>query len=375
MEFIYRGTARSVELVGDFNQWRRGVDSLHESNYGFWHGARSFNPGIYRYNFVVQLDSAVWVIDSANPARMVDGANSTLHSVFIVQEDGTVLLEAYTKRESAMNDDYPRSGKTLYLNIIWHQHQPLYLDPESDQLQGPWVRTHATKDYYDMAAILEKYPNVHCTVNLTSSLLLQLQEYYVNRLKSFVDVKKNTVNAKAYFAEMEGKTDPWIDLALKETKKFNENDISFLLKKVWNAFGVSEVVMTRFPEYKALKEKYINGGLDAMTEQDKREVKFWFYLANMDPDFLEGPVKLATGLTVDLGDLVAKNSDGTYTLKRKIGEEDCKRMVAETYKICAAIVPIHKKLMFRPSKGTGQIEVVTTAYYHPILPLIYDSDL
>ncbi|MBI5463342.1 MAG: hypothetical protein HY966_00135, partial [Ignavibacteriales bacterium] len=41
-----------------------------------------------------------------------------------------------------MNDSYPKSGKTLYLNIIWHQHQPLYLDPESDQLQGPWVRTH-----------------------------------------------------------------------------------------------------------------------------------------------------------------------------------------------------------------------------------------
>jgi alpha-amylase/alpha-mannosidase (GH57 family) len=44
-----------------------------------------------------------------------------------------------------MKDIYPKTGKTLYLNIIWHQHQPLYLDPESDQLQGPWVRTHGTR--------------------------------------------------------------------------------------------------------------------------------------------------------------------------------------------------------------------------------------
>jgi len=72
-----------------------------------------------------------------------------------------------------MRNDYPMIGKPLYLNIIWHQHQPLYLDPGSDQLQGPWVRTHATKDYYDMVSIIEKYPDIHFTVNLTSSLLFQ----------------------------------------------------------------------------------------------------------------------------------------------------------------------------------------------------------
>jgi alpha-amylase/alpha-mannosidase (GH57 family) len=274
-----------------------------------------------------------------------------------------------------MNDEYPRTGKTLYLNIIWHQHQPLYLDPASDQLQGPWVRTHATKDYYDMAAVLENYPNIHFTVNLTSSLLLQLQEYYVNRLKPFVNTKNNTVDGKGYFAKMAGKTDPWIDLALKETGDFNEKDISFLLKNVWNAFGVSEVVISRFPQYKALKDKFTRGGVDALTEQDRREIKFWFYLASMDPDFLERPIKLATGLTVDLTDLVTKNVDGTYTVQRKVSETDCNRLVAETYKICSAIVPIHKKLMYRPATGKGQIEVITTSFYHPILPLIYDSDL
>ncbi len=268
-----------------------------------------------------------------------------------------------------------RNMPTLYLNIIWHQHQPLYLDPASDQLQGPWVRTHGTKDYYDMAAILERYPNIHCTVNLTSSLLQQLEEYYVARLKPFVDLKNNRINADKYFEKFGGRTDPWIDLALKPASLYNERDLQFLLTNVWNAFGVSNVMLDRFPEYKALKEKYKASGKAGLTEQDLREIIFWFYLAYFDPDFLEGTITLATGETIDLQDLVKKETDGTYRLRKNITQEDCNRIVVETYKVLAAIVPLHKKLMYRPEKKTGQLEIITTPYYHPILPLIFDSDL
>jgi alpha-amylase/alpha-mannosidase (GH57 family) len=274
-----------------------------------------------------------------------------------------------------MNDIYPKTGKTLYLNIIWHQHQPLYLDPESDQLQGPWVRTHGTKDYYDMAAILEKYPNIHFTVNLTSSLLLQLQTYYVNRLEPFVDVKKNRVDTKKFLAQYAGKTDPWIDLALKPTEQFDEKDFKYLFTNSWNAFGVSEIIISRFPEYKLLREKYAQVGAKGMSWQEIREVKYWFYLALFDPDFLEQSQKLATDVTIDLTDIIQKNMDGTYTLKKTVTEEECNRIVAEMYKVLSAIVPIHKKLMYHPAKYKGQIEILTTPYYHPILPLIYDSDL
>ena len=284
-------------------------------------------------------------------------------------------IKSFSNKVFAMNDIYPNTGKTLYLNIIWHQHQPLYLDPESDQLQGPWVRTHGTKDYYDMAAILEKYPNIHFTVNLTSSLLSQLETYYVDRLAPFVDIKKNRVNTKKYFAKYGGKTDPWIDIALKPTAKFNVQDYKYLLTNVWNAFGVSEIIISRFPEYKSLKEKYSQVGKDGLSEQEFREIKFWFFLASFDPDFLDQPQKLTTGVTINLTDIIQKNMDGTYTLKEKITEEHCNRIVAETYKVLAAIIPIHKKLMYHLTTHKGQIEVLTTPYYHPILPLIYDSDL
>ncbi len=274
-----------------------------------------------------------------------------------------------------MSDEYPRTGKTLYLNIIWHQHQPLYLDPESDQLQGPWVRTHGTKDYYHMVSVLERYPQIHFTVNLTSSLLFQLDEYYVQRLKPCVDLKRNRVNVRKYFATFAGKTDPWIDLALKPTRDFDARDLEFLLTNVWNAFGVGEVGIVRFPEYKALKNKCKNVDPAALSEQELREVKFWFYLASFDPDFLENKVKLATGVSIDLTEFISKSAEGTYRLNRTITEDDCNRIVAEAYKLLAAIVPIHKKMMHRRTTSTGQVEIITTPFYHPILPLVYDSDL
>ncbi len=274
-----------------------------------------------------------------------------------------------------MRDEYQKTGKTLHLNIIWHQHQPSYLDPESGQLRGPWVRTHGTKDYYDMVSMLEDYPNVHFTVNLTSSLLFQLEHYYVERLQPYINKKKNRINAKKYFAEWGGRTDPWIDLALKPTEEFDDKDLQHLVGNTWNAFSVSPIVMGRFPQYVQLKEKCDREGASGLTTQDRREIKFWFYAANFDPDFLEGKMTLANGSVLDLSDLIEQHTDGTYWAKRTITEDDCNRIVVETHKILSSIVPIHKQMMFDPVSYKGQVEIITTPYYHPILPLIYDSDL
>jgi alpha-amylase/alpha-mannosidase (GH57 family) len=287
----------------------------------------------------------------------------------------TLVTASVAQPQAGTGDSYPKTGKTLYLNIIWHQHQPMYLDPAKDQLQGPWVRTHGTKDYYDMAAIIGKYPAIHCTINLTSSLLYQLTEFYVARLRPFVDLKKNRIDSKRLLDRITGKTDPWIDLALKSTDEFTGDDLAFLVNNSWNAFGISDIMIARFPQYKALKEKFLQSGTASLTLQDRREIKFWFYAAYFDPDFFEQRITLANGLTVDLRDLIEKLADGTYRLKKTIGENDCNRMIAETYKVLSAIIPIHKKLMYNPRTRTGQIEIITTPFYHPILPLIYDSDL
>jgi alpha-amylase/alpha-mannosidase (GH57 family) len=294
----------------------------------------------------------------------------------LLSRGGESIIGDDTTGHSALNARDSRSAsKTLYLNIIWHQHQPMYLDPGTDQLKGPWVRTHGTKDYYDMAATVAKYPAIHVTVNLTSSLMVQLDEYYVKRLGPCVDLHENRVDSRKYFATSRGKTDPWIDLALKPTAQFTKEDVNVLLTNVWNAFSISDVVIARFPEYRALREKFRNEGPGALSEQDRREIKFWFYLANFDPDFLRGKVDLITGGAVDLRDLVEKQGDSSFKLNKTISEDDCNRIVAETYKVLAAVIPTHKKLMYHPTTHQGQVEVITTPFYHPILPLIYDTDL
>ena len=307
VEFIFRGKADSVILAGDFNGWSRVADAMSgrgAPGEDSFFVVKKLKPGTYQYKFIVD---GAWTLDRDNPAKTQNHDNSSTNSIFTLTENNIVEYRGYSSLSPIpMNDTYPQSGGTLFLNLIWHQHQPLYLDPQSDQLQGPWVRTHGTKDYYDMASILEKYPNVHYNVNLTSSLLFQLEKYYVDRLRPFVDVQNNRVDTAGFFARWKGKTDPWIDLALKPTQDFDERDKNFLLYNIWNAFGISEVQILRFPGYNLLKEKYARK--EKFSEQEMRDLKFWFYLAHFDPDFLEARVQLADGTIIDLTDLVEKQN-------------------------------------------------------------------
>ena len=263
----------------------------------------------------------------------------------------------------------------LYLNLIWHQHQPLYLDPQTDQLRGPWVRTHATKDYYDMAAMHADFPEVHATINLTSSLLYQLDEYYVKRLAPYLVPPASrgegkggggqggvwTIDAEKFLAQWEGKTDPWIDLALKPTSRFTAADRAKLLNEPWNAFVISSLQIARFPEYEALRDK----NRDSLTTEQLTAVKSWFFLAHFDPDFLRGSAKLDVNLT----DLLDEH-DGKFYLKHPLTERDANRLVADAVRVICEVVPIHRELM-----QSGQIEIITTPFYHPILPLLIDSDV
>lgn len=64
-----------------------------------------------------------------------------------------------------------RVGPKLYLSLMWHQHQPIYKDTSHPEPGGsyrqPWVRLHAIRDYYSMAALVAAHPGVHLTLNLT----------------------------------------------------------------------------------------------------------------------------------------------------------------------------------------------------------------
>lgn len=263
--------------------------------------------------------------------------------------------------------------RPVYLAIIWHQHQPLYHDVLRDELIGPWVRRHATKDYYDMASVLAGYPDVHVTINLTVVLLKQL-ELYLERMAPYVDVENKSIDEAGFLAAWEGHTDPWIDLALNDTpspETATDTELERFYDGAWSCVSTSDAIMKRFPEYLALRDK----NPELLTQTDFLLLKIFFELAWYDPDFLQPDgVTMPDGTTVDLSDLVTPNGEGGYVLAQAPSEEMANRLVAESYSVMANIVGIHKALMLDLDTMSGQIELATTPFYHPILPLIYNTD-
>ncbi len=265
----------------------------------------------------------------------------------------------------------PAEEPPLYLLLIWHQHQPLYLDAQTDVLRGPWVRTHGTKDYYDMAAALSDHPTIHVTINLTSSLLTQLCRYYLARLAPFLDRSRNRIDAEAFLKKWQGRTDPWVDLLLTPSGSCSPEQRAQVKGDGWSCFSIARTALDRFPDLRALRSK----GIGAFSAKDILHAKLLFALANFDPAFLRGPVRLVTGEVVDCSDLIREEPPGTFRLRRTVTDDDANRIVAESVKILEAILPAHRALRYDPASGRGQIEVVTTPFYHPILPLLVDTDL
>lgn len=226
------------------------------------------------------------------------------------------------------------SEDVLYVNITWHQHQPLYYKDENGVYTRPWVRFHATKDYYDMAAILEKYPNVHVTFNITPVLIRQLDDF------------------------ASGAKDLYWTTAEIPAADLTDDEKRFILTRFFDANWKN--VIARFPRYQELLDKRggsddaaIAAAMESFTEQDFRDLQVWINLAWFDPDFLaQEPLKAL----VDKG--------GNFT------EEDKAVVFDEAVKVIQMVLPEHKKL-----QDAGQIEVITTPYSHPILPLLVDSDL
>ncbi|MEW5766303.1 MAG: glycoside hydrolase family 57 protein [bacterium] len=225
--------------------------------------------------------------------------------------------------------------KPLYLAFLWHMHQPYYKDNFSGRCILPWVRLHGIKDYYDMAAILEEYPQIHQTFNLTPSLMEQIEGY------------------------LEGKTeDDHLCLSRKPASKLNKDDKRFILDSFFMAHWDNMVRV--HPRYRELLERRgedAGGREKALKEfsvQDFRDLQVWFNLAWFDPFFKTRDETIKA--------LIEKDRNFTEADKRAVLEKQMEVM--------ARILPIYQKL-----QEAGQIEVSVTPYYHSILPLLCDTDI
>src|SRR5271157_836620 len=154
----------------------------------------------------------------------------------------------------------------VYLAFLWHQHQPQYKNPSTGIYELPWVRLHATKDYYDMAQILEGFPKIRSNFNLVPSLIMQLEEYASG-----------------------GARDKYLDLTLKDAGEVTQDEKIFILQNFFKANWDTMV----FPHnrYHQLLEKRgrqtcldeLKRTLSYFTVTDVRDLQVWFNLAWMDP--------------------------------------------------------------------------------------------
>jgi alpha-amylase/alpha-mannosidase (GH57 family) len=211
-------------------------------------------------------------------------------------------------------------------------HQPQYKDPVTGEYRLPWTRLHALKDYWGMVKIMEEFPSVHATFNFVPLLAEQIEEYASGQFK-----------------------EPWFDIAFAEASSLSLDQKRAALER---AFQVNDLFLQRWPRFGELKSRRHSSGVETCaahwTAGDWRDLQLLSQLAWMDEEYLQ------------------KDPAGRRLSEKGSGfsEDDKIILLEKQEELLAAILP-----EYRLAAARGQIEISTTPYYHPILPLLCDSDI
>ena len=222
----------------------------------------------------------------------------------------------------------------IYISFLWHMHQPFYKDLVTGEYKLPWTRMHALKDYYGMVRILEEFPKIHQTFNLVPSMMVQIEEYAANHAR-----------------------DPLLDLALKPAEQLTSDEKRSMLRNFFLA-NPSRMIH-RYPRYRELfqaweAQKHGGGWKGVLSTQDFRDLQVLSQLAWFDEEIQEHDAEARK--------LIEKGRD--------FSPDDQALMGRKQVEIVGLVIPEYKKLA-----ATGQIEISTTPFYHPILPLLCDSNI
>ena len=222
--------------------------------------------------------------------------------------------------------------------FLWHMHQPYYKDLVTGEYRLPWVRLHALKDYYGMVKLLDEFPRVHQTFNLVPSLMAQIQDYVSGAAR-----------------------DPFLEIAAKPAAELNLPERAFAIQYLFQANP--DHLIGRYPRYRELWQQFRpEPGLPAdetrriaarMADRDITDLQVLSQIAWMDEFFLEEP---------EIRELIAKG--------REFSREDQELVISKEKEFLGRVLPAYKSAADR-----GLIEISTSPFYHPILPLICDTDV
>ena len=219
--------------------------------------------------------------------------------------------------------------KKLSIAFYWHMHQPVYqLTSEGDYLM-PWVRLHAVKDYLDMVLQIKKFKNLKLNFNIVPVLLDSLIDYGENDM--------HDIHSR---------------LTIKDINELTSDDKEFIINNFFDANYHSMILPS--PEYNRLFQRYQSANeynINLFSNQEYSDLMALFNLAWFDPIY--------KNMYPELKSLIKKKKN--YTL------DDRKKIIEIQRDIIRQIIPTYKKYI-----SEGKIEVTTSPYYHPILPILLD---
>jgi len=221
----------------------------------------------------------------------------------------------------------------LRVILLWHQHQPFYKDLVTGEYRLPWTRLHALKDYYGMVKLLDEFPNVHQNFNLVPSLMVQIQDYAGGTAQ-----------------------DPFLRVAAKPAKDLTVEERRFALQYLFQANPQN--VIGRYPRYNELWQRFREHGHHAeraeryFQNQDFTDLQVLSQIAWFDEFFLEER---------EIAALVKKGHG--FSL------DEQKFVIDRERELIGRVLPAHAE-----AAKKGSVEISTTPFYHPILPLVCDTN-
>ena len=219
----------------------------------------------------------------------------------------------------------------LPVAIIWHMHQPYYKHPQTSEFVLPWVRLHASKDYLHMARLLQEFPGVRANFTMVPSLRDQLDDYARGA---------DDEDARLTMRTVEG--------ALGQDEKRH------MLRRFFSIHHGN--VIHQHQEYlRLLQLAMAVGGREELLSDDYFiDLSLWFNLAWIDPDDIRSDARL----------------EELRTKARRFTREDVRYVIGRQRFMASGVPHLYHRL-----QRDGQVEILTTPYYHPILPLIIDSNI
>lgn len=221
---------------------------------------------------------------------------------------------------------------TLHVALVWHHHQPTYKDPQTDKYLLPWTRMHAVKDYFYMANLISHFPRVKYTANITPVLLTQINDYIYNYAM-----------------------DIYLEITNRPVEELSIEDKKFILE---NFFEVNtEYFIKPYPAYYSLYQKVkslgIEKALDTFIPQEYLDVQVWYNLTWFDPYF-------------KMYDPIIEK----FLQREHFDEENKRLLIRKQLEVISMVISKYKELV-----EMHQVELITSPFYHPILPLLINTEI